>query len=459
MIDFSNLSNDRIGNEGVNWNEEQTRNATQLEAARDALLQRRDQQDAWLGWLNLPELTRPESASIHKAVKDLAAQLQGQFDDVVVLGIGGSSLGGITLSTALQHPFRALQKNGVGARLHFVDNVDGDVLAGLMEVLDPKRTLVNVISKSGTTTETMAAYLAFKDWLIKFVGEAWPKHIVATTDPTRGVLRPMATRYGLAALPVPQNVGGRFSVFCPVGTFPAAMAGIDVDALLRGAARANAEFAQPTAQNPALQFALANILFAARGKSMTVMMPYSTRLRFLSDWFAQLWAESLGKRVNKKNEVVHTGTTPIKTTGTTDQHSQVQLYTEGPNDKLFTFVRLENSDHKLTMPNSEPTEPDMNYLAGQEFQRLMNAEQAATANALRVAGRPNLTWTLPKLNAENLAYLMQHLMLATAVVGEIWGIDTFDQPGVEAGKKFTYALMGRSGFEDLAAELRAAGVE
>lgn len=454
MIDLKNITRDRLGAGGLEWDSELERHAPKLEAARDAILARRNDPNAWLGWTRLPE----DSAMLQE-VEALAKSLQGQFDDLIVLGIGGSSLGGLTVITALQHPYRMIQSKGNGVRAHFVDNVDGDVIAGLLEVLDPKRTLVNVISKSGTTTETMSAYLICKMWLQNAVGDAWANHIVATTDVSKGILRPMVAKYGFKSLPVPADVGGRYSVFCPVGTFPAAMAGLDLSAMMRGAARANAEFSQPALENDALKFALVNYLFAAHGKNMTVLMPYSTRLRYLPDWFAQLWAESLGKKVSRTGETVHAGTTPIKTIGTTDQHSQVQLYSEGPTDKLFSFVRVTNSATNAVIPNAEPTEPDMNYLGGKTFHTLLNAEQSATANALRENGKPNLTINLESVTEEALAQLMQMLMYATAVMGELWNIDAFDQPGVELGKKFTYALMGRPGFEELAKELRDAGVE
>ena len=456
MIDLKNITRDRLGAGGLDWDTELETHAPKLEAARDAILSRRDDPSAWLGWMRLPDDT-----AMLESVEVLAKSLQGQFDDVIVLGIGGSSLGGLTVITALQHPYRAIQPDGdhLGARVHFVDNVDGDVISGLLEVLIPKRTLVNVISKSGTTTETMAAYLLCKTWLQNAVGDAWANHIVATTDVEKGILRPMVKKYGFKSLPVPADVGGRYSVFCPVGLFPAAMAGLDVRAMMRGAARANAEFAKPAPLNDALKFALVNYLYAAHGKNMTVLMPYSTRLRFLPDWFAQLWAESLGKKVSRTGETVHAGTTPIKTIGTTDQHSQVQLYSEGPNDKLFSFVRVAASSTQTAIPNAEPTEPDMNYLGGKTFHTLLNAEQSATANALRENGKPNLTISLESVTEEPLAHLMQMMMYATAVMGELWNIDAFDQPGVELGKKFTYALMGRPGFEELAKELRDAGVE
>jgi glucose-6-phosphate isomerase len=453
MLDAKNITKERLGVEGLEWSALLQSRTAQLEGHRDALLSRRHDDAEMLGWMQLPS----DTAALESALQ-LSNELSTQgFTDLIVLGIGGSNLGTLAVIQALAHPYRMLQQNGVGLRVHFIDNVDGDTITALLEVLEPSKTLINVISKSGTTTETMSAYLICKAWLEHSIGAKWAEQIVATTDPAKGVLRPMVQKYGFKHLSVPPSVGGRFSVFSAVGTLPMALAGVNVKACLEGALRAQREFeTQGAANNVAMQFALIAAEYAALGKNMLVLMPYSSRMRFVSDWFAQLWAESLGKI--RASDGVHTGTTPIKSFGATDQHSVVQLFMEGPNDKLIAFVRLGQDDKKTVIPNSEPTEPDMNYLGGRAFQELLNAEQAATANALRTMKKPNVTFRLEQLDAHNIGYLLQTLMLATAVVGEMWDINTFDQPGVELGKKFTYALMGRPGFEAARAELEAQGV-
>ncbi|ADV68080.1 Glucose-6-phosphate isomerase [Deinococcus maricopensis DSM 21211] len=451
MVNLKNVTSDGVGTAGLDWPNALEQHASRLEAARDAILQRHASgQDPYLGWIDLPD------GEVLGEVQALAAQYAGEFDDLVVLGIGGSSLGGLTVLTALQHPYHNLMRERPALRVHFIDNVDGDVITGLLEVLDPARTLVNVISKSGTTTETMAAYLTCKAWLQQHVGEGYARQIIATTDPQKGILRPLAQREGYATLPVPPNVGGRFSVLSAVGLLPAALGGVDVEALLRGARRANEAFRAGAHDNAILQTALVNWLAGEAGRNILVFMPYSTRLRYLSDWFAQLWAESLGKH---KPGGGHTGTTPVKAVGTTDQHSQVQLYREGPSDKLVVFVRVDAPDRDARIPNAEPNEPEMNYLADAPYGRLMNAELVATAHALAQAGQMNYTLSLERIDAEQLGHLLQFLMLQTAVVGELLGINAFDQPGVELGKVLTYALMGRPGFDQQREELRAAGVQ
>lgn len=455
--DLRNLSSDRIGPaQGLELDAEIAALAPHLDRDADALRARRDDPAAMLGWIDLPTGQEEDVAELLA----FAEEARDRFDDLVVLGIGGSSLGAAAVVSALQHPARALQgPDGDGLRIHFVDNVDADVIHGLLEVLDPSRTLVNVISKSGTTAETMAGYLAFEAWLRDALGDRFAAHVAVTTDPESGILRPLAERDGLRAFAVPPSVGGRFSVLSAVGLLPIALAGADVRGLLAGAARADEAAARPFAESMPKQGAFAQLLAARRGARINVLMPYSTRLRRVSDWYVQLWAESLGKAVDRRGSRVHAGTTPLPAVGTTDQHSQVQLFNEGPFDKVVAFVRVGASDHDLEIPPPRDGLEALAYLGGRRFHELMNAEQAATAHALAAHRRPSYTLRMPRLDAEHLGELLQGLMWQTALVGERLGIDAYDQPGVELGKVYTYALMGRDGYDEQRRELAEAGVE
>lgn len=453
-LDLRNTDTRRVGRDnGIDFEREFGAWRARLEGILPALRERSGDDAAMLGWLDLPR-------GGHAAeLRRFAAAARERYRDLVVLGIGGSSLGGLTVITALQHPYRLLQRDGAGLRVHFVDNIDPDQIHALMQVLDPTTTLVNVISKSGSTAETMAAYLAFKGWLQQAEGPGYRERIVVTTDPQEGLLRELAASEGYAAFAVPPSVGGRFSVLSAVGLLPAALAGLDPAELLLGAAQTNELATAPLDTNPVLQAALVQYLSYRRGKRISVLMPYSARLRYLPNWFVQLWAESLGKAVDRQGSVVHEGSTPLPAIGASDQHSQVQLFNEGPNDKLIAFVRLGRFDHEVKIPDAEPGAEGLAYLAGQSFNRLIGAEQAATAHALAEHGRPNYTIRLPELSARTLGGLLQFLMLQTAVMGELTNIDTYDQPGVELGKRYTYALMGRPGFEEVRAHLEEAGVE
>ncbi len=375
-----------------------------------------------------------------------AESAKGKYDDVVVLGIGGSALGTIALRTALLKPgWNALATGDRGGypRLHVLDNVDPVTMAALLGRLDLARTLWIVISKSGGTAETMSQFLIVHARHTA-AGLAPADHFVFVTDPRQGALRPLAQSLGVRALDIPPNVGGRFSVMTPVGMLPAALAGVDVHAFLAGAAdmAARCETAE-LRRNPAGAYALLQWLSdSAHGKVINVFMPYSDQLRDLADWFVQLWAESLGK---VRRDGAFVGQSPLAALGATDQHSQVQLFMEGPENKTVTFVGVKNRGVDLEISGEFPDVTGVAYLAGHSLAELMDVEMRATAGALAKRGRPNLTIGLERVDAWHLGGLMMLLELATAYAGQLYGVDAFDQPGVELGKQFAYAMLGRPG--------------
>ncbi len=401
----------------------------------------------------LPFLDLPTDAPAAKAARDLGKALAAGFDNLVVLGIGGSSLGAKALFTGLCHPFHnllpAAERQG-RTRLFFPDNADASTFAGLLDVIDLQRTAFAAITKSGGTAETWAQLLVVRERLAKAgAPDALKQHIVAITDPQKGALRSVATREGWRTLPVPPGVGGRFSVFTAVGLLPAAAAGIDLDELLAGAAQMAARCQSADVfKNPAYLFASAlYLLDTQRGRRIHVFMPYADALRETADWFVQLWAESLGK----KPEV---GPTPLRAVGATDQHSLLQLLMEGPQDKATVFVALDRPRVELAIPRAFPQEPDVAYLGGHSFQALLSAEQEATAAALAANGRPSLSLRMPALTARSLGELMMMMEIATAFAGPLYGVGPYDQPGVEAGKRYACGLLGRPGYEASAEELK-----
>lgn len=421
----------------------------QARQAVQAIQQRRASGD--LRWMELPYADVSE-------IEHMAADLRHRFDDFVVLGIGGSALGNIAVNTALNGPFYNLRRERTTPRLFVLDNSDPEFNVGLLDVVDPARTAFNVITKSGSTGETLSAFLFFRERVIQAVGpENWRDHFVLTTDPASGPLRELVRREGFRSLPVPQGVGGRYSVLSPVGLLSAAVTGVDIRQLLAGAAYADELTRQADPwRNPAAVGALVQVLLYRKGIHIVVMMPYAQRLKDVADWFAQLWAESLGKRVNRQGETVYVGPTPVKALGATDQHSQVQLYTEGPFDKLVDFIRVERFAVEGRLPQAYTEMSAFAYLGGHSFAELINAEQEGTAVALTEAGRPHMTHVLPEINAFTLGQLLYLLEVQTAIAGELFDIDAFDQPGVEAGKVATYALLGRAGYEGRRAEIARA---
>lgn len=449
-FDFTNLMADAVGRaDGVTMGELRRIARRAAEAASRLQHLRASGQ---VEWMDLPY-----QRDVADSVVSYADQVAARCDSFVVLGIGGSALGTIALQTALQHPFYnqlSAEQRAKRPRIYVLDNVDPEFVAGALDLLDLRRTVFNVVTKSGSTAETMAQLAIVRERLIAELGAEAAEHIVATTDPEQGDLRKLADREGYAVFEIPPTVGGRYSVLSPVGLLPAAVSGIDVRELLAGAAEADGYCRDDDLWvNPALLDAAAHYLLYQRGKHITVLMPYSQRLRDLADWFRQLWAESLGKTKLVDGTVVHVGLTPVKALGVTDQHSQLQLYLDGPSDKVITFLAVDRFDRVVTVPSACLGLPSVDYLGGHTLNELINAERIATTLALAEKRRPSCTYLLPEVTAFTVGQLIYLLEVETALIGDLFGIDPFNQPAVEAGKVTTYALMGRPGYEARARKL------
>ena len=409
-----------------------------------------------LRWLDLPY-----QAQGHEQILDFAARAAGRFQNVVVLGIGGSALGTIAVQAALNSPYHNLLRPAGLPRLFVLDNVDPDLIGEFLEQFEPSECLFNVISKSGGTAETMAQLLIFRQRLVERLGQAGhAEHVVVTTG-AEGVLRQIAEREGYASFAVPEGVGGRYSVLSPVGLLPLALAGIDVVGLVKGAAFMDEICRSEDAEeNPALVYAaLQWVMQSRKHKPIAVTFAYSQRLVQLADWYAQLLAESLGKRVSRRGEVVHAGPTPVRALGVTDQHSQVQLYAEGPFDKWFTFLAVEKPDYSVEIPRAFEDLEGAGYLGGRTLEEFFQAEYQGTRIALTEARRPNVTLSFPAIEPHTIGQYLQLMEVSVALMGEHYGVDAFDQPGVEAGKIAAYALMGRRGYEQRRAEIESAQPE
>ena len=387
----------------------------------------------------------PADRALAAETRRLAGARVRECDAFVVIGIGGSALGAAALRDALLPP--------VGRRpptLHILDNPDPDTVSALLARLDPARTLFNVVSKSGATAETMAQFLVVWRWLETALGrDAVPTRFLFTTSSDRGTLRELASRYDIPALPIPESVGGRFSVLSPVGLLPAAAAGIDIEALLAGAAAMTQRCATPElTANPA--GALSVLLHAAdteMGASIQVFMPYADRLGAFAYWVRQLWAESLGKALDRGGRRVETGPTPVPASGATDQHSILQLLVEGPRDKVVVFLGREAPGEDIAIPSPLPHASGLSYLGGHTLFQLLDRERRATAEALRREGRLNMTVMVDRVDAHSLGALFMLFQIAVVYAGALYGVDPLNQPGVELGKVLTHGLMGGSGYE------------
>ena len=439
-LDFSNMMGDLVtgGISAADWSSAPAAFAT----AHETFEKRRAAGE--LGFVALPGDT-----ALHRQSTDFAARTSGKFDDVVVLGIGGSALGPIALRTALLAPdwnsLSDTERRG-RPRLHVLDNVDPYSIAALLDRLDLERSLFVVISKSGGTAETMAQYLVVRDRLDK--GTRDPKtHLVFVTDPKNGALRTIADAERIPALDIPPSVGGRYSVLTPVGVLPAALTGMDTAQLLAGAADiASRCTSDVLATNPAGLFGTLQYLADAKtGRHIHVLMPYSDPLRDLADWFVQLWAESLGKHRNPGDGGA--GPTPLAALGATDQHSKVQLFMEGPLDKTVAFVAVRESPADVRIPSLHSDVKELGYLGGHRLAELLSIEQRATAGALARRGRLSMTIHIDRVDAWHLGALFMVLEIATVYAGALYGVNPLDQPGVELGKQFTYAQLGRADAE------------
>jgi glucose-6-phosphate isomerase len=450
-FDFNNMMEEFVGaKEGIH-KKDILAIEDKIRKAADGMKEKRKK--GGMDWRDLPY----NQADVVADIKKTASKIQQSFENFVILGIGGSALGPIAVHQALNHIYynelpRDLRGNY--PRFYVVDNIDPERIAALFDIVDPKETVFNVITKSGSTSETMAQFLIVRDMLKRIVGDGYNNHIIATTDKEKGSLVKIARDEGFKTFYIPAGVGGRFSELTPVGLLSAAVTGIDIDELLAGAAFMDEVCSGDNVfKNSAYMAATLQYLAIKKGKNISVMIPYADGLKYMSDWYAQLWAESLGKRFDIDGNQVFTGQTPVKALGVTDQHSQVQLYTEGPFDKVITFLRVERYRTEMDIPSGYQDMPAVSFLGGHSLNELIHAEQWATEYALLKANRLNCTITLPEINPFTIGQLLYFMEVETAFCGELLNINAFDQPGVEEGKKATFALLGRSGYEDKRTEI------
>ena len=441
-IDFNNITERLIGFEnGLRID--------QLEAFSDRIAEIHNtitnlRKEEKLGFFKLPY-----NVDIIEKISIDAKFISKKFHSMVVLGIGGSSLGPRAVYDAV--------KPSNGLKLYFPDNVDSEMFNDLLEKLDLDGTCFNVITKSGGTVETISQLMIIYNILQqKFDKKSVQERIIATTDPRRGMLRKLSEEEKWTTYEVPPNVGGRFSILTPVGLFPLACAGVDIKALCRGAAYMDEQVKVPELfKNPAYFLGTAlYMLNTKKHKSVLVTMPYANALTGMADWYLQLWGESLGKRYSRTGDVVNTGQTPVRSLGATDQHSQLQLYVEGPNDKVVMFIIPKKFRKDIKIPEPPDFIKDsVGYLTGKNMSDLISAEYTGTKLALVKAERPNLTIEFDEICEQSLGAFLYLMEYTTLFSGELYNINAFDQPGVEEGKQFAFGLLGREGYEHKAAEI------
>ena len=388
--------------------------------AHDRIERGREEAEHGYAALNLPETV--DTDEIRAAVEPF-----GTPEAVLTVGIGGSALGAATISAALA------EQTDVEA--YFLDNVDPVDTAALLESLPLEETVVNVVSRSGTTAETLANFLVVREAMTD-AGVDWTDRTFVTTGDA-GNLRTMADEEGLPSLRVPDGVPGRFSALSTVGLACGALQGLDIEGVVDGARSEMASLSGSLYDSPGYAYGAVCYALAERGALTNAMMPYAESLEYFAEWFAQLWAESLGKE--------GLGQTPARALGATDQHSQLQLYRAGPRDKLVTLVRpRERAD--ISIPETELE--GLTYLGGSGLGDLLDAEFEATEASLAAEDRPNVRIELDAVDAHGIGELLYAMEAATVMYGELAGISTFTQPAVEWGKKAARGLLGGGDFAE-----------
>ena len=398
----------------------------------------------FLGWLHLPTGITPEFLAEVKAV---AATLRSECEAVVVAGIGGSYLGAKAVIEALSNSFQWLVGGNGPVILFAGNNIGEDYLAELTTYLKDKKFGVINISKSGTTTETALAFRLLKKQCEEQRGkDVARKVIVAITDAKRGAARTCADKEGYKSFIIPDNVGGRFSVLTPVGLLPIAVAGFDIDQLVKGAQDMEKSAAVPFAENPAAQYAATRYALYTKGKKIEILANYQPKLHFIAEWWKQLFGESEGKDGK--------GIYPASVDLTTDLHSMGQWIQEGERTIFETVISVENAEHKLLFPSDDENLDGLNFLAGKRVDEVNKMAELGTQLAHVDGGVPNIRIAIDRLDAYHLGQLIYFFERACGIHCQLLGVNAFNQPGVEAYKKNMFALLGKPGYEKETAEIR-----
>lgn len=401
----------------------------------------------YTGWIDLP---RDYDKEEYSRIKRAAAKIQSDSEVLVVLGIGGSYLGAKSAIDFLSHSFYNIQSKAdrKTPQIFFAGNsISSTYLAELIEVIGERDFSVNVISKSGTTTETSIAFRIFKERLIaKYGEEAAKSRIYATTDREKGALKFETNEQGYESFVIPDDVGGRFTVLTAVGLLPIAVSGADVDALMKGAADARTEYSDADlAVNGAYQYAaLRNILYR-KGKITELLINYEPKMQYFSEWWKQLFGESEGK--DQK------GIYPSSANFSTDLHSLGQYIQDGSRNLFETVIKVQEAEKNVEIPSLEINLDGLEYLQGKKIDYVNTKAFQGTLLAHTDGGVPNFIIEIPKMDAYTFGYLIYFFEIAVSISGYLNGVNPFDQPGVETYKQNMFALLGKPGFEDLAAEL------
>jgi glucose-6-phosphate isomerase len=439
IFDFNNIISENVGDRGISYSE--IKNSKEFLVEIKRRIKDKTNNDYY------PLIMPLDMQKEIQKIKEYAVKIQENFDNFVVVGMGGSSLGNELLHYAINGIFYNENHARKYPKLYFFDNVDPESIKDAIDLLDMKKTVFNIITKSGTTSETMLNMLAIGASLKK-EGLSLKDHLIFTTDPEKGFLREMSKETEIKTFPIHPLLGGRFSVLSHVGLVSAAVTGVDIEALIEGALKELEDIkAKDVLRSQALLLPLFQYNLNKSGVNINVIFSYSDSLYYIGEWYKQLMAESLGKRYSREGKDIFTGITPLFLKGTTDQHSVLQLLIEGPFDKFIIFMAPKKYRKEIKVSEEIIRDERINYLQDREYSSLIKSEYLATKAALTKNGRPNVSIEFDKIDEFNLGRAIYMLEYGIIALGEMLNINPIDQPGVELGKKYTYGIMGRKGFE------------
>ncbi|MGB9769546.1 MULTISPECIES: glucose-6-phosphate isomerase [Caldisericum] len=436
-IDFTNIFSENIGEHGVNRNEI-FKKVELIKSVKKRII---DKINDDFYPLTLPDEMLKEVYEIN----NYASYIREKFDNLVVIGMGGSILG----NELLHYSVNGIYSNFVKPKkVYFIDNIDPETNLTLIQTLDLKKTFFNIITKSGSTSETLLNLLLLVD-ILKKEGLNPKEHFLFTTDPEKGLLRKLSNELEIKTYPIHPKVGGRYSVLSHVGLFSAAFEEINIEKLLLGAKERKEKFLnKEPIENSEMLFALTQYkFFKEKDVNINVIFSYSDGLEYLGKFYEQLLAESIGKKFSRDGKEIYAGITPVVARGPYHQHSTLQLFMEGPYDKLIIFVVPKKFRKDADIYNSLGY-LELDFLTGKHYSELLLNEYIATKMALTQNGRPNVSIEIEKIDEENLGRLIYFMELEVLALGELLNINPIDQPSVEIGKRFTHALMGDKNYSE-----------
>ncbi len=447
-LDYNNMMSSSLGNKGI-YRREFDSIQNQIESAVTNMDIKRNE----MRWRELPY----NQMDISQDIKEVAEHIRTTFDYFVVLGFGGSVLGPQAVHQALDHLYYndlPKEKRG-GPQIFFLDNIDPERITALLDIIDVRNTAFNIISKSGDTQETLSLLLIISSLLHEVLGADISSHLYVTTTVNSGPLNRIAQKENLKVFYIPEDIEERFSELSPVGLLPASVTGINIEEFLSGAAFMEriCSNSRDVFSNPAYMMGILQCIAMKHGCNVNVLMPYSDALKAFTDWFSHLWSASLSKKLDRTGRIVRTGQTASRAQGITDQYSSIQLFTEGPYDKVITFLAVQDFRSEVIIEDGYFEEEEISFLCGHSENKLIEANRRAAEHSIAKSGHPNNTILLPAINPFTVGELIMLLEMTAAFTAELLNINPTEHAGKDEINRAVSAILGKTGFENEMIEL------